>query len=40
MKCSDCKSEINVEEDWGYMVKYRCDVCRRVETLWTVCVTA
>ena len=40
MKCSDCNSEMKVEKECGYMTQYRCDVCGRVETLWTVCVTA
>ena len=40
MRCSNCNSEMKIDEDWGYMVKYRCDVCRRIETLWTACVTA
>jgi len=38
MKCSDCNSEMKVEKESGYMIQYKCDVCRRVETLWTVCV--
>jgi len=40
MKCSNCNLEMKIEENLGYMVKYRCDVCRRIETLWTVYVTA
>jgi len=40
MKCSDCNSEMKVDKELGYMMQYRCDVCRRVETLWTVCVAA
>jgi predicted RNA-binding Zn-ribbon protein involved in translation (DUF1610 family) len=40
MKCSDCNSEMNVDKESGYMKQYRCDVCGRVEILWTVCVTA
>jgi predicted nucleic acid-binding Zn ribbon protein len=40
MRCPDCNSEMKIEKESGYMKQYRCDVCRRVETLWTVCVTA
>ena len=40
MKCSDYNSEMKVEKESGYMTHYRCDVCRRAEILWTVCVTA
>jgi len=40
VKCSDCNSEMKVDKELGYMMQYRCDVCRRVETLWTVCVAA
>jgi transposase-like protein len=40
MRCPDCNSEMKIEKECGYMKQYRCDVCRRVETLWTVCVTA
>jgi len=40
MRCPDCNSEMKVEKESGYMKQYRCDVCRRAETLWTVCVTA
>jgi len=40
MKCPNCNSEMKVTKESGYMIQYRCDVCRRVETLWTVCVTA
>ncbi|MEJ2240703.1 MAG: hypothetical protein P8Y18_00965 [Candidatus Bathyarchaeota archaeon] len=39
MKCSNCKSEMVIDEECSYMTKYRCDVCRRIETLWTVCAT-
>ncbi|MFC1486277.1 hypothetical protein ACFLRN_01120 [Thermoproteota archaeon] len=38
MICSDCNSEMKVEKESGYMIKYKCDVCKRAETLWTVCV--
>ena len=40
MRCSNCNSEMKIDKERGYMKQYRCDVCRRVETLWTVCVTA
>jgi transposase-like protein len=40
MKCPDCNSEMEIDKECGYMKQYRCDVCRRVETLWTVCITA
>ena len=40
MRCPDCNSEMKIDKESGYMKQYRCDVCRRVETLWTVCVTA
>ena len=39
MKCSDCNSEMRVDKESGYMKQYICEVCGRVETLWTVCVT-
>ena len=39
MKCPTCNLEMKVEEECGYMIKYKCEVCKRVETLWTVCVT-
>jgi len=40
MKCPDCNSKMKKVKESGYMKQYRCDVCGRVETLWTVCVTA
>ncbi len=40
MRCPNCNSEMEIDKESGYMKQYRCDVCRRVETLWTVCVTA
>jgi transposase-like protein len=40
MKCPDCNLEMKLVKESGYMKQYRCDVCGRVETLWTVCVTA
>lgn len=40
MKCSDCNSEMKLDKEFSYMTQYRCDVCRRVETLWMVCVAA
>ena len=40
MNCCNCKSEMKIDETCGYMKKYRCEICRRVETLWTVSVTA
>ena len=39
MKCPDCNLEMEIVKESGYMKQYRCDVCGRVETLWTVCVT-
>ncbi|MEJ2127029.1 MAG: hypothetical protein P8X87_04015 [Candidatus Bathyarchaeota archaeon] len=39
MKCPTCNLEMKVEEECGYMIKYKCDICKRTETLWTVCVT-
>ena len=39
MKCPNCNLEMKVDKECGYMKQYRCDVCGRVETLWTVCVT-
>ncbi len=38
MKCCDCNSEMNVDKESSYMKQYRCDICKRVEILWTVCV--
>ena len=40
MRCSDCNSEMNVDKECGYMKQYKCDICGRIETQWTVCVTA
>jgi transposase-like protein len=40
MKCPDCGLEMELEKESGYMKQYRCNVCRRAETLWTVCVAA
>ena len=40
MKCPTCDLEMNIDKECGYMKQYRCDICGRVETLWTVCVTA
>lgn len=40
MKCPNCNSEMEIDKECGYMKQYRCDVCRRIETVWTVCVTA
>ncbi|MDG6221670.1 MAG: hypothetical protein QCH99_00205 [Candidatus Bathyarchaeota archaeon] len=39
MKCPTCNLEMKIEEQQGYMIKYKCEVCKRAETLWTVCVT-
>jgi transposase-like protein len=38
MRCSDCNSEMSIEKESGYMKQYKCDVCGRIEILWTVCV--
>jgi len=40
MRCPNCNSEMKIDKECGYMKQYRCDICRRIETLWTVCVTA
>lgn len=40
MECPDCNLEMKIVKESGYMKQYRCDICGRVETLWTVCVTA
>ena len=40
MKCPTCNTEMEIDKECGYMKQYHCGVCRRVETLWTVCVTA
>ena len=40
MRCSDCNSEMKVDKECGYMKKYKCNICGRIETLWTVCITA
>ena len=40
MKCPECNVEMKIDKECGYMKQYRCYVCGRVETLWTVCVTA
>jgi hypothetical protein len=40
MRCSDCHSEMKVDKECGYMKQYKCDVCGRIDTLWTVCPTA
>lgn len=37
MKCPDCNLEMKIEKESGYMKQYKCVVCRRSETLWTVC---
>ncbi|MCW4022985.1 MAG: hypothetical protein ACOWW1_04720 [archaeon] len=39
MKCPTCNLEMKLKEECGYMIKYKCEVCKRTETLWTVCVT-
>ncbi|MFA5364988.1 MAG: hypothetical protein WC325_07420 [Candidatus Bathyarchaeia archaeon] len=38
MNCPNCNTEMEIDCQSGYMTKYRCTVCRRVETLWTVCI--
>jgi transposase-like protein len=40
MRCPDCNSEMETDKECGYMKQYRCNVCGRIETLWTVCATA
>ncbi|MCW4031725.1 MAG: hypothetical protein NWE80_05105 [Candidatus Bathyarchaeota archaeon] len=40
MKCPDCNSEMKVTKESTYMKQFRCEICKRLETLWTVCVTA
>jgi transposase-like protein len=36
MKCPNCDLEMKVEKETGYMKQYKCSVCRRMETMWTV----